>query len=469
MIDPRLETISARYKNTVASRYRALKLDDFAQIPSGPCYVSPKIDGELWLAELQEGHINLFAKGGRIISDGPIYAALKSLAGSIDQSVIVAGELHSQGTAERRPRVGDVASAMANNDQSNLRFTLFDVVAFDNQAPPVSYGERLKLLEGLIGAQPAPPLQLIETESLLDTKPIQKLIKRWVASGIAEGLVVRSELLGDIYKLKPSLSLDVVVVGFTTRAATPCQVRSLLYGLRRTDDAIQLIGACGNLPGESMREELFKKLESLECSSSFRHSSSDGNLYRFVRPEVVVEINCTDLQVEGGDGQPIRRWALEYCDQGWKGLIDIPSISLIHPVMVRTRPDKTADSLDIRLAQLNEYLPNLNLEPSADPRQLPASEVVRRQVWSKASKSGLAVRKLLVWSSGKQDSWPGWPAWLIHFTDYSPDRQAPLDRTLRTARDQNEAMAIADALVLTNIKKGWEEFIPAKDNKKTKV
>ena len=83
--------------------------------------------------------------------------------------------------------------------------------------------------------------------------------------------------------------------------------------------------------------------------------------------------------------------------------------------------------------------------------------------------SGLAVRKLLVWSSGKEDSWPSWPAWLVHFTDYSPDRQAPLDRTLRTARDQNEAMAIADALVLANIKKGWEEFIPVKDNKKTKA
>lgn len=30
-------------------------------------------------------------------------------------------------------------------------------------------------------------------------------------------------------------------------------------------------------------------------------------------------------------------------------------------------------------------------------------------------------------------------------------------------------MAIADALVLANIKKGWEEFIPVKDNKKTKA
>jgi hypothetical protein len=93
----------------------------------------------------------------------------------------------------------------------------------------------------------------------------------------------------------------------------------------------------------------------------------------------------------------------------------------------------------------------------AQPRQLPRSEPVRRQVWTKAGKGSMAVLKLLVWKSCKEEAWPGWPAWLVHFTDYSPDRKTPLERTLRTARSEAEANAVADSLITENIKKGWEE------------
>lgn len=456
MTDARLEALAARYKATVASRYRALKLADLHQIPNAPCCASPKIDGELWLAELHQGHAQLFARGGRSITQGPLHAALAQLASSCQQPIMLAGELHTPGTPERRPRVGDVVAALADGDHSALRFSVFDVVALNGEPAAVAYAERLRLLRDLLGKQQS-AVQLVETECLPDTSRLKELTQQWVASGAAEGLVVRSELTGEIYKLKPSLSLDAVVVGFTVRADTPQQVRSLLLGLCRSDGSIQLIGACGNVPGDSLRQQLLEQLEPLECGSAFRHSSSDGNLYRFVRPELVVEISCTDLQMEDADSAPVRRWALQYSEEGWSGLVDLPSVSLIHPVMARTRPDKTADGVDVRLAQLQELLPDLDFETPAQPRELPASELIRRQVWSKSGKGGMAVRKLLVWSSGKENSWPGWPAWLIHFTDYSPDRKTPLERTLRTARDQQEAMAVADALVEANIKKGWEE------------
>ena len=46
---------------------------------------------------------------------------------------------------------------------------------------------------------------------------------------------------------------------------------------------------------------------------------------------------------------------------------------------------------------------------------------------------------------------------MVHFTDYSPDRKTPLERTIRTALSEPEAQAIADGLIAENIKKGWEE------------
>lgn len=462
MTDPRLEAIARRYKAAIASRYRAIRPADIDLIPHGPCFVSPKIDGELWLAELNGDQVHLFAKGGRQLCSGPIHAALGKLSAAAAGSLVLAGELHSLGAPGRRPRVGDVASALADTgNQSDLVLTLFDVVELKGELPPVGYRDRLELLQKLL-PKPLKHLRVVETEEINEPSLLAPHIKHWVDSGDAEGLVVRSSV-GEIYKLKPSISIDALVVGYTTRVGALNQVRSVLLGLQRSDGTIHLLGACGNFPSEGLRQELLSDLKPLECVSNFRHSSSDGNLYRFVHPEIVLEVSCTDLQEEDSSGDPVTRWVLEHSCNGWRAVVDMPSVSLIHPVVLRKRTDKTNDSLDVRVAQLSEYVAVKNISSKAVPRELPQSKLVRRQVWSKTSKSGLAVRKLLVWSSGKEDVWAGWPSWLVHFTDYSPDRKTPLERTIRTAKSETEALALADAMVSENIKKGWDQVRPLPD------
>ena len=457
MTDSRLESLARRYKASVAGRYRAIRPGDLQLIPHAPCFVSRKIDGELWLAELHQGKACLFARGGRLIEKGPVLDALKSVARDCQQPLVIAGELHVPATGEARERVGDVAAALADGKQQSLAFAAFDVVELDGSAPPADYHQRLEILQRLVESDPAHPISVVETEELQEPGELRPHVQNWVESGKAEGLVVRSSV-GEIYKIKPSFSLDAVVVGFTTRASEPDQVRSVLLGLQRTEGSIQLLGACGNLPGEAMRRELLADLLPLECPSSFRHSSSDGNLYRFVNPAVVLELSCTDLQNEDSAGDPIRRWALRYEAQGgWKPIVDAIAVSMIHPVVVRRRTDKQASALDVRVSQLQEILPDLDPDAVLEPRELPRSTLVRRQVWSKEGKGGLAVRKLLLWKSGKDEVWPGWPTWLVHFTDYSPDRKTPLERTIRSALSEGEAQQLADALIAENIKKGWEE------------
>jgi hypothetical protein len=46
---------------------------------------------------------------------------------------------------------------------------------------------------------------------------------------------------------------------------------------------------------------------------------------------------------------------------------------------------------------------------------------------------------------------------VVHFTDYSPERKTPLERTFRAARSRTEAEAIAARLIEENVKKGWDE------------
>jgi hypothetical protein len=71
--------------------------------------------------------------------------------------------------------------------------------------------------------------------------------------------------------------------------------------------------------------------------------------------------------------------------------------------------------------------------------------------------SGPRPRKLLVWKTNKEAQSEGrFPAYVVHWTDYSPSRAEPLDREVKLAPNENDARKIADDLVKENIKKGWE-------------
>jgi hypothetical protein len=88
---------------------------------------------------------------------------------------------------------------------------------------------------------------------------------------------------------------------------------------------------------------------------------------------------------------------------------------------------------------------------------LPASTLVRREVWTKTTKGQLAVRKLLVWKTNKSDGSQRYPAYVVHWTDYSAGRAEPLDRDVRPAPDEAGAQQIAQEFIEANIKKGWEK------------
>ena len=66
MTDPRLETLARRYKASVAGRYRAIRPSDLQVIPHAPCFVSRKLDGELWLAELHKGKARMLGEPAKI-------------------------------------------------------------------------------------------------------------------------------------------------------------------------------------------------------------------------------------------------------------------------------------------------------------------------------------------------------------------------------------------------------------------
>jgi hypothetical protein len=192
------------------------------------------------------------------------------------------------------------------------------------------------------------------------------------------------------------------------------------------------------------------------AASSVRYASDSGGLYSFVKPEIVAEVEVTDFQAEQSSGEVSQAMVLQFGLEGWSRIGMSPCPRPIHPVLVRLREDKKADSVDTRMEQVSSFASPHVGEAGEGP--LPASQLLRREVWTKEAKGKTSVRKLLVWKTNKEVHSGGrFPAYVVHWTDYSPSRAAPLDREVKLAPDETEAHKIANELVKENIKKGWEK------------
>jgi hypothetical protein len=450
------------YRRRVTSAYRSVKPTELSTgIIGAPFHVSPKVDGELWFMVLEAGEVTLVSTNGKAITgDIPLLAEAKAAAAKVTTRAVMAGELFAASSGKGRPRVGDVASALAGGAKApveRLGFMAFDLVeGLLPEAPQqLPYAQRLEAIAGLLAS--GKRVKAIKTDTVESISALPALFADIVEGGKAEGLVVRSAL-GSIYKVKPEFSIDAIIIGYTARTEDPQAVRTLLLGLTREDGRIQIAGHCGNFGGDAERKALMQRLQPLQCTSGFRCPSRSGDLFTFVRPEVVAEINVTDLQPESSDGEPVRTMALQYePDNGWKSISPMPSASWLHPVLVRLRDDKKPDAVDTRFAQILERCLVDQASSQVAEVQLPASQVLKRKVWTKTTKGKVAVRKLVAWKTNKADVDPSYPAFVVHWTDYSAGRGTPLDREVRTAPTEALMEEIAAKMVEDNIKKGWEE------------
>jgi hypothetical protein len=451
--EPLVDALTS-YRRLIASRYRAIKPGELGDLPSCDLWLSPKVDGELAGVELCQGSARLLTKGGRELPDCPLLEELKAAAGRFTSAIRIVGELHCRADDDARPRVGDVGSALAGNAalRPRLAFAGFDLLSGGVDTPPSEHAARLEAIgSALAGMQMASAVESLRTA---DRTEIRGAWQKWGASGKAEGMIARTAD-GRIYKIKPDISIDAVIMAFTTRCDAPNQVRSILLGIARENGSYQLIGGLGGVGSAEQRGQLLEILSKAETPSALRQPSSDGGIFRFVRPSVVAEVNCTDLQAEDSSGTPLKRWLMRFDGASWHGVAMAAGVSLLHPQLVRLRTDKQATATDAGYAQIAQRC-SPSLSDDTTLVSAPCPVLHARRVWTKAAKDKLAVRKLLMWSTGHAGDGQ-WPAWVIHFTDYSPDRKTPLERTFRTARTKQEAEAIAAKLVAEYVKKGWDE------------
>lgn len=449
VLDQELMRTLETYRNAVAGRYFAVSSADISsRIGGGPWWVSTKLDGELWFLCRFADEVLLVAPNGRVLSgDLDILAAAESLpVGSI-----LAGELYVAPEG-RRGRVGDVGQALGGGDAAGpLRFAAFDVVSADGLTALSPFDERLDFLREHLPAEGA--LHLAAVTSADSTGAITETYSAVVESGGAEGVVVRASD-GRTYKVKPTSEVDAVVIAYTERHGDDgaLEVRSVLVALAHPAGGWVPLVSVGNVGDSASRRSLHERLDQLQRPSAYRQAT-DGIIYRFVEPTMVVELRVGDMQSEDSRGKRTRQPRLEFdAAAGWRAVGMVESPSAVSPVLQRIRDDKLPTLRDVGWEQVEPFLS----APDPDaPSEFGASEVLRRQVWVKRGGEKTDVRKLLVWKTNKEASGK-YSAYVVHWTDYSSTRKSPLNREVRLAPTEAEAQRLADAMVADNIKKGWE-------------
>jgi hypothetical protein len=133
----------------------------------------------------------------------------------------------------------------------------------------------------------------------------------------------------------------------------------------------------------------------------------------------------------------------------------LPLAAVISPQFVRRREDKSPRPEDVRIQQVSERVEVELADRDARQMTMPASQMLRREVYSKAAKGETMVRKFVMWRTNKETHSDEYPAYVVHFTDFSPNRQTPLEREVRVSSSLEQIETLWHRLKEENVKKGW--------------
>ncbi|MCA9130728.1 MAG: ATP-dependent DNA ligase [Planctomycetales bacterium] len=461
MPDSTAVSAAQEYRRLTASRMMPLGQEDIGdKIPSGEYHVSRKIDGEFAVLVLQDEQVFAINPGGTIRVGLPwLEEARKQLFDAGIRSAKIAGELYAH-LGKRRSRVHDVSriarSPKSESDLKKLRFAPFDIIELNGEKVEDPYGSIFQSLENLFAK--CKYVTPVETQIVNDRKAISQLFHQWVEKEEAEGLVVRSDNSG-LFKIKARHTLDAVVIGFTESVDERAGLlHDVLVAVMRGDDSFHVLTRVGGGFSEDQRRSLLSDLKDMTVASEYVEVNSDYVAYQMVRPEWIVEVSYLDLISQTTRGGPVNRMVIEYeAEAGYKVVRRLPLATVISPQFVRLRDDKSVNNSDVRIAQVTDRVEVALTDVDARSFDLPKSEVLKRQVFTKVLKGATMIRKFVLIKTNKEKSLDEFPAFVLHYTDFSPNRKDPLSREVLVSNSQTQIESLLYSMREENIKKGWNE------------
>ena len=455
--DPLLVNVAQDYRRLTAQRMAPLEADEIlTRFPAGEYFVSLKVDGEFDILVYDDGEALTVNPGGTVRVGLPLHReAVELFRKAGVRKAILAGELYFQ--KEKRPRVHDV-SKVARQPASQaeldaLAFAAFDIIQLDGLPHATPFAETWPKLSRLL--QGGKNVHVVETVMLKDAGEIETQFRKWNDLG-AEGTVVRSDVVG-VFKLKPRHTIDAVVIGFTEGTDDrKGMIHDLLVAVMRADGCLHVLGHVGGGFTIDDRRAFLTDLTDDVVKSDYVEVN-DQVAYHMVRPESVIEISVLDLIAQTTRNQPINKMVLNWNsgENKYEIVRRLPLAALISPQFVRRRDDKMLNANDIRIQQITDRVEVALADRDARQLNLPSSTLLRREVMTKVLKGNTMVRKLVMWQTNKESDAEHWPAYVLHYTDFSPNRKTPLERDLRVSSSREQIEELWSELATEAFVKGW--------------
>ena len=447
------------YRRFTAARMMPLEPKDILErFPKAEYHVSLKVDGEFNLLIYSAGETMLVNPGGTVRVGLPALTEAASLLKKAGvKEAVIAGELHFTHGEGKRGRVHDVSRVArqpaSQEELDDLGFAAFDIVELDEADGTQNFADVDKRLKKLFGG--GQRCTVVESDWLKDGSEIEAQFRNWVEQG-AEGAVGRSDAMG-LFKLKPRYSIDAAVIGFTEGTDDrKGMIHDLLVALMRGDGCLQVLGHVGGGFSNDERRGFLSDLKDNIVKSDYVEVN-DQVAYHMVRPELVIELSVLEVIAQNTRGLPITKMALNWnaAEHRYQVVRRLPLVAMISPQFIRRRDDKAVNPFDIRTEQVTDVVEVPLVDRDARQLNLPASKLLRRQVGTKVLKGQTMVRKLVMWQTNKERDSDEFCAYVIHSTDYSPNRKTPLERDIRVSNSREQIEELWNELAAEAFTKGW--------------
>ena len=459
LADPTLHGKAQDYKRRVSGTTRAVSSEDAFRIPKARGYfVSKKYDGEFALLFFDGKTLLSVNPGGTVRLGLPCLEEAETLLKKAKvKDCIFAGEYYvKEGKTKGHPVqqvVGILRKPDSKKETERVGLAVFDVIQLDDK-PVTEVAKVFQLLEKWFGK--GKRVHPVEHDKVDTIDKILEAFTEWVVGEGAEGVVVRHDGIG-LFKIKTRHNIDVAIIGFSEGTEDrKGMLHDLLVAVMRDDGSFHEFTRVGGGFTDDDRREFVKDLRKRIAPSDYVAVNNDYVAYEMIKPGPVIEISCLDMIAERARGGPVNRMVLDWDGKKYKALSRMPLVSVISPQYIAIRDDKEAVVDDVNIRQVNDLVKVPEIEKSAHLEEAEPSKVLERTVYTKTMKGNKMVRKLLLWKTNKENQ-PDFPAYVVYLTDFSPNRQNPLERDVKVASTEKDARQLFDALAKKNFIGGWEK------------
>ncbi len=451
-VDPNLYEQVADYKRRVASQFRSISKDQITKIKGNEFYVSLKLDGEHAQLYYEDGEVALIRPRGYIYFGLPCLDRAKKI---LDEAGIkrglFPGELYVKRPDGARTRVFDVISLTkspkSQEDLEQLNFAPFDIQFLDDEIF-VDFAQVHTRIHDLFAETAISPPAWVVTRN---QSGIESHYQKWVNQEGAEGLMIRTDLTYR-YKLKAQHTIDAVIIGYTAEAEV---ITSVLTALINEDGTLQVLAPVEKGMNDIQRADLYQQLQQIPAESEFREVSRFHTPFYMVKPKIIIEFSCNDMTAERHNGSPIKKAVLGLKKGRFRLMRSANFVSVKHCKFIRFREDKAVNPVDLRSAQVTDFVFVDVSEKISGEIHFPEVDILLREVYVKEARGKVSVRKLIAWKTNKETVDSAYTAYAFNYTDYSAGRKDSLKQDVRVSNSREQIMAIAEDFRTKNIKKGW--------------